>query len=143
MDSFPSVYTMSDAVVLVVGGGGREHALVLGLIESPSVGSIHVAPGNAGTAMNATNHAVSASDIDGLVDLAKMLRPDLVIIGPEGPLVEGLSDRLREEGIPSFGPHAEGARLEGSKEYAKQVMIDLGVPTAAAKSVPLWALTLP
>ena len=131
MGSFPTVYTMSDAVVLVVGGGGREHALVLGLLESPSVGSIHVAPGNAGTAMNATNHAVSASDIDGLVDLAKMIRADLVIVGPEGPLVEGLSDRLREEGVPSFGPHAEGARLEGSKEYAKQMMFDLGIPTAS------------
>ena len=131
MGSFPTLCTMSDAVVLVIGGGGREHALVLGLIESPSVGSVHVAPGNAGTAMVATNHAVSVSDIDGIIGLAKTIDAELVIVGPEGPLVAGLSDRLREEGIPSFGPHAEGARLEGSKEYAKQVMLDLGVPTAA------------
>lgn len=122
---------MSDAVVLIVGGGGREHALALGLVESPSVGSVHVAPGNAGTEMIATNHDVAASDIDGLLHLAKRINADLVVVGPEGPLVEGLSDRLREVGVPSFGPHAEGARLEGSKEFAKQVMLDLGVPTAA------------
>ncbi|MEC8979736.1 MAG: phosphoribosylamine--glycine ligase [Candidatus Thermoplasmatota archaeon] len=122
---------MSDAVVLIVGGGGREHALALGLIESASVGSVHVAPGNAGTEMIATNHAVAASDIDGLLHLAKRINANLVVVGPEGPLVSGLSDRLREAGVPSFGPHAEGARLEGSKEYAKQVMLDLGVPTAA------------
>ena len=106
----------------------REHALALGLIESHSVGSVHVAPGNAGTAMVATNHPVSASDIDGIIGLAKTIDAGLVVVGPEGPLVAGLSDRLREEGIPSFGPHEEGARLEGSKEYAKQVMLDLGVP---------------
>ena len=106
---------MSDAVVLIVGGGGREHALALGLVESPSVGSVHVAPGNAGTEMIATNHDVAASDIDGLLHLAKRINADLVVVGPEGPLVEGLSDRLREVGVPSFGPHAEGARLEGSR----------------------------
>ena len=81
--------------VLVVGGGGREHALAIGLVESPSVHSVHVAPGNAGTAEIATNHAVSAGDVDGQVALAQRLCADLVVVGPEAPLVAGLSDALR------------------------------------------------
>ena len=116
--------------VLIVGGGGREHALAIGLLESPSVDSIHVAPGNAGTAMIATNHDVSAGDVAHQVALAQSLNADLVVVGPEAPLVEGLSDALRAVGIPSFGPHANGAMLEGSKEFAKQVMLDLNIPTA-------------
>ena len=116
--------------VLIVGGGGREHALAIGLLESPSVGAIHVAPGNAGTAMIATNHDVSAGDVGRQVSLAQSLNVDLVVVGPEAPLVEGLSDALRAVGIPSFGPHADGAMLEGSKEFAKQVMLDLNIPTA-------------
>lgn len=116
--------------VLIVGGGGREHALAIGLLESPSVGTIHVAPGNAGTAMIATNHDVSAGDVGRQVSLAQSLNADLVVVGPEAPLVEGLSDALRAVGIPSFGPHANGAMLEGSKEFAKQVMLDLNIPTA-------------
>ena len=116
--------------VLIVGGGGREHALALGLVESPSVDSVHVAPGNAGTEAIATNHDVSAADVVGQVELAKSLGVDLVVVGPEAPLVAGLSDLLRTEGIPSFGPHAAGAMLEGSKDFAKQVMLDLEIPTA-------------
>ena len=116
--------------VLIVGGGGREHALALGLVESPSVASVHVAPGNAGTEAIATNHDVSAADVVGQVELAKSLGVDLVVVGPEAPLVAGLSDLLRTEGIPSFGPHAAGAMLEGSKDFAKQVMLDLEIPTA-------------
>jgi len=119
--------------VLVVGGGGREHALAIGLVESPSVDSVHVAPGNAGTAQIATNHPVSASDVDGQVGLAQTLGVDLVVVGPEAPLVAGLSDALRTIGIPSFGPHADGAMLEGSKDFAKQVMLDLGIPTAGVQ----------
>ena len=119
--------------VLVVGGGGREHALAIGLVESPSVHSVHVAPGNAGTAEIATNHAVSAGDVDGQVALAQRLCADLVVVGPEAPLVAGLSDALRAVGIPSFGPHADGAMLEGSKDFAKQVMLDLGIPTAGVQ----------
>ena len=119
--------------VLVVGGGGREHALAIGLVESPSVDSVHVAPGNAGTAQIATNHSVSASDVDGQVALAQTLGVDLVVVGPEAPLVAGLSDALRAIGIPSFGPHADGAMLEGSKDFAKQVMLDLGIPTAGVQ----------
>ena len=127
-----SIRTMG-RTVLVVGGGGREHALTIGLVESPSVDSVHVAPGNAGTSEIATNHNVSASDIDSMVKLAHSLNVDLVIVGPEAPLVAGLSDELRRIGIPSFGPHAAGAMLEGSKDFAKQVMLDLGIPTASVQ----------
>ena len=119
--------------VLVVGGGGREHALTIGLLDSPSVSAVHVAPGNAGTAGIATNHDVSASDIDAQVALAKSIGADLVVVGPEAPLVDGLSDSLRAVGIPSFGPHAAGAMLEGSKDFAKQVMLDLNIPTAGVQ----------
>jgi phosphoribosylamine--glycine ligase len=119
--------------VLVVGGGGREHALTIGLLESPSVSDVHVAPGNAGTAAIATNHAVSAGDVDAQVALAQSLGADLVVVGPEAPLVAGLSDSLRAVNIPSFGPHAAGAMLEGSKDFAKQVMLDLGIPTAGVQ----------
>ena len=119
--------------VLVVGGGGREHALAIGLIESPSVAAVHVAPGNAGSSEIATNHPVSAGDVEGQVALAQSLGADLVVVGPEAPLVAGLSDALRDIGIPSFGPHAAGAMLEGSKDFAKQVMLDLGIPTAGVQ----------
>ena len=119
--------------VLVVGGGGREHALAIGLLGSPSVAAVHVAPGNAGTASIATNHPVPAGDVDGQVALAQSLNADLVVVGPEAPLVDGLSDELRRIGIPSFGPHAAGAMLEGSKDFAKQVMLDLDIPTAGVQ----------
>ena len=115
--------------VLIVGSGGREHALAIALSLSPSVGSIHAAPGNAGTAMLGTNHQVDVSDIDGLVSLAQNIHAELVIVGPEGPLVAGISDRLREIGIPSFGPGSEGAMLEGSKIHAKDIMKKLDIPT--------------
>ena len=93
--------------MLIVGSGGREHAISIGLDRSNSVASIHIAPGNAGTAMVGTNHPVKSSDIDGLVGLASEIGADLVVIGPEGPLVEGIADRLREISIPCFGPHSE------------------------------------
>jgi phosphoribosylamine--glycine ligase len=118
-------------IVLIVGGGGREHALAIGLAESPSVSAVHVAPGNAGTSLVATNHAVSAGDVEGQIALAKTVGADLVVVGPEGPLVDGLADSLRADGIPCFGPHAAGAMLEGSKAHAKSIMSSLGVPTAA------------
>lgn len=120
---------MPGLTVLVVGGGGREHALCLGLDASTSVESIHSAPGNAGTSMIGVNHTISASDTQGLTSLAAELDADLVIVGPEGPLVDGLTDSLRAMGIACFGPHAEGAMLEGSKLHAKRVMQSLGVPT--------------
>ena len=115
--------------VLIVGSGGREHAISVGLEQSHSVGSIHTAPGNAGTAMVGTNHPVEASDIEGLLDLAKEISADLVVVGPEGPLVEGISDRLREISVPCFGPNSTGAMLEGSKIYAKKLMKQLRIPT--------------
>ncbi len=115
--------------VLVVGGGGREHALCIGLANSPSVGAVHCSPGNAGTSMVATNHDISTSDIEGLISLALDIEVDLVVVGPEAPLVDGISDSLREAGIACFGPHSEGARLEASKLFAKEVMDSLGVPT--------------
>ena len=115
--------------VLIIGSGGREHALAIALSQSPSVGSIHAAPGNAGTAMLGTNHQVDVSDIDGLVSLAQNIHAELVIVGPEGPLVAGISDRLREIGIPSFGPGSKGAMLEGSKTHAKDLMKKLDIPT--------------
>ena len=121
---------MAGLRVLIVGSGGREHALAIGLSESPSVASIHTCPGNAGTSMLGVNHDVSATDVNAVVELAIELSVDLVVVGPEAPLVSGLSNSLREKGIPSFGPHSEGAELEGSKIYAKQVMEELGIPTA-------------
>ena len=121
---------MTAMTVLIIGSGGREHALAIGLSQGLSVGSIHTAPGNAGTATLGTNHQIDAMDIEGLVSLAQEISADLVVVGPEGPLVAGISDRLREIGIPSFGPGATGAMLEGSKTHAKDLMRKLDIPTA-------------
>ena len=119
---------MSGLSVLVVGGGGREHAICLGLSSSESVSEIHCAPGNAGTANIATNH--NFSEVSDLVHLAFQLDVDFVIAGPEAPLCEGLADLLAKMDIPCFGPVANLARLEGSKLHAKRVMEANGVPTA-------------
>ncbi len=126
---------MAGIEVLVVGSGGREHALALGLSKSDSVSKVHCTPGNAGTSMVAINHDVLASDIEGVVNLSKELNISLVVVGPEGPLVAGLSDRLREESIPTFGPHSGGALLEGSKIHAKLLMESLGVPTGSFQKI--------
>ena len=120
---------MAGMDVLIVGGGGREHALAIGLSQSESVSTVHASPGNAGTSMVGLNHGISSTDIDGLVSLAVDLDVALVVVGPESPLVEGLADRLRAKEIPCFGPHSEGAKLEGSKLHAKRVMKSLGIPT--------------
>ena len=116
--------------VLVVGSGAREHALAWRLHGDGA--EVHAAPGNAGTARVGTNHSVEATDLDGLVMLAgeRGLAVDLVIVGPEAPLVEGLVDRLAANGIASFGPSRAAARLEGSKVFAKELMEEAGVPTA-------------
>ena len=116
--------------VLVVGGGGREHALSWALRRSPSAPEVHVAPGNAGIARDATCHQVSADDLDGLCSLTKKESFDLVVVGPEAPLAEGLADRLREEGTVVLGPSRAAAQLEASKRFAKEVMDAAGVPTA-------------
>ena len=122
---------MADKVVLVVGGGGREHALCMDLKQSEHVGELHCAPGNAGTSSLAKNHAISATDIEGLLNLVETLGADLVVVGPEAPLCAALADRLEHIGIPCFGPVAHLAKLEGSKLHAKQVMQKANVPTAA------------
>ena len=117
--------------VLVVGGGGREHALAWKIGASPLVSEVLCAPGNAGTAGVARNVAVAADDLDGLVELARSEACDLVVIGPEDPLCAGLADRLRAAGLAVFGPDQAGARLEGSKVAAKEFLGRHRIPTAA------------
>lgn len=117
-------------IVLVVGSGAREHALVRALRRDPQVNAVHVAPGNAGIAQDAQAHAVDALDGAAVADLAESLGADLVVIGPEAPLVAGVADAVRARGIACFGPSAEAARLEGSKAFAKEIMAAAGVPTA-------------
>ena len=116
--------------ILLVGSGGREHALALGLQADPSCSELHCAPGNPGTAQIATNHPVDIKDNDAVLSLAKSLSADLVVIGPEVPLVNGVADGLRAAGFAVFGPSKAAAQLEGSKDFAKGVMRDAGVPTA-------------
>ncbi|MHC8441037.1 MAG: phosphoribosylamine--glycine ligase [Candidatus Eutrophobiaceae bacterium] len=118
--------------VLVVGSGGREHALAWKLAQSPQVGKVCVAPGNAGTACEpkVENVAIDADDIAGLVDFAKCLRVDLTVIGPEAPLVSGIVDRFRCNGLPCLGPTQKAAQLEGSKSFAKDFMYRHRIPTA-------------
>jgi phosphoribosylamine--glycine ligase len=118
--------------ILVIGSGGREHALALSLAADPSVAALHVAPGNAGTAVVGTNHPVIATDPSDVVRLAHELGVDLVVIGPEAPLVAGVADALRAAGFAVFGPSGAAAQIEGSKAFAKQVMAEAGVPTAMA-----------
>lgn len=119
---------------LVIGTGGREHALARALAADPGVGEVHVAPGNPGIAEVAILHDVDPMSGPGVADLAESLAVDLVVVGPEAPLVAGVADAVRSRGIPVFGPSGEAARLEGSKAFAKDVMSAAGVPTAAARS---------
>ena len=116
--------------ILLVGSGGREHALALGLKADPSCTELHVAPGNPGIATIATIHPLAITDNDAICNLAKNLKVDLVVIGPEVPLVNGATDVLREAGFAVFGPSKAAAQLEGSKDFAKGVMRDAGVPTS-------------
>jgi phosphoribosylamine--glycine ligase len=117
--------------VLVVGSGGREHALAWKLAQSPTLTELHAAPGNPGIADVAQCHPIRADDAEGLLGLSRSLEVDLVVIGPELPLVLGLADALRRFGFLVFGPSAAAARIEGSKAFAKEVMAAAGVPTAA------------
>lgn len=123
---------MEQLTVLVLGSGGREHALALALAADPTVTDLHCAPGNPGTAAVATNHQIEQSCGADVVALARSLDADLVVIGPEAPLVAGVADALHDAGIAAFGPTAAAARLEGSKQFAKDVMVAAGVPTAAS-----------
>ena len=121
--------------VLVVGGGGREHALCWKLAQSPRLTRLVAAPGNPGIARDAACVAVSVDDHDGLVRLAERERADLIVVGPEVPLVAGLADRLRDKGFAVFGPGAAAAVLEGSKAFAKDLMTRAGIPTARYATV--------
>ena len=116
--------------VLVIGGGAREHALCRSLSLDPDVTALHCAPGNAGIAEVAELHQVDALDGAAVTALAERLGAELVVVGPEAPLVAGVADAVREAGIPVFGPSGQAARLEGSKAFAKDVMAGAGVPTA-------------
>ena len=121
--------------ILIVGSGGREHALLRGLARSPQSPEVLCAPGNAGIAEEARTLDVRAEDLDALVAAARDEAVDLVVVGPEAPLVAGLVDALADAGVSAFGPTAAAARLEGSKAFAKEVMEEAGVPTARATVV--------
>ena len=121
--------------VLVVGSGGREHALAWKLAQSPSVEELHAAPGNPGISALGACHPIRAEDGESLLELARTLAADLVVIGPEAPLVAGVADRLRLAGVAVFGPSAAAAQIEGSKGFAKDVLRASGVPLAETMSV--------
>jgi phosphoribosylamine---glycine ligase len=116
--------------VLVVGSGGREHALAWKIAQSEALDELHAAPGNPGIAELASCHPIRADDVEGLLGLCRQYQLDLVVVGPEAPLVAGVADRLRAAGVTVFGPSGAAARIEGSKSFAKEVMRAAGVPTA-------------
>ncbi len=120
-----------DKRVLVIGSGGREHALCWKLAASPQVAQLFCAPGNGGTGSVATDVPIAATDLDGLARFAREERIDLTVVGPEAPLVAGIVDRFRADGLAVFGPSAAAARLEGSKAFAKEFMARHHIPTAA------------
>ena len=124
--------------ILVVGSGGREHAIAWRLAQDKEGHELYCAPGNAGTAAVATNVAIAADDIEGIAAWATVNHPDLVVVGPEAPLVKGLVDALQGVGVTAFGPVAAGARMEGSKRFAKEVMDAAGVPTGKADIASDW-----
>jgi phosphoribosylamine--glycine ligase len=117
--------------VLVVGSGGREHALAWKLAQSEALDELHAAPGNPGIAALGRCHPIRVDDVEGLLGLCRDHEIGLVVIGPEAPLVAGVGDELRRAGVAVFGPSAEAARIEGSKAFAKEVLLAAGVPTAA------------
>lgn len=120
--------------VLIIGSGGREHALALAIAADPAVDEVHVAPGNPGIAEIATLHPVDQLDGAAVAALAGRLAADLVVVGPEAPLVAGVADAVREAGIAVFGPSGAAARIEGSKAFAKEIMAAAGVPTAQSRN---------
>lgn len=119
--------------VLVLGSGGREHALAWAIAKSPRLDSLFVAPGNGGTATIAKNVPLDMNDADAVIGFARSENIDLVVVGPEAPLVAGVADAIRAAGIAVFGPGAQGARLEGSKSFSKEFMLAHGLPTACYK----------
>ena len=116
--------------ILVVGGGGREHAIIMKLAESKHVGKLYCTPGNGGISKYAECFNVSATDVDGVVALAKELKPDMVVVAPDDPLVLGMVDALQAEGFMTFGPKANAAIIEGSKVFSKELMKKYNIPTA-------------
>jgi phosphoribosylamine--glycine ligase len=120
--------------VLVVGGGGREHAMAWSISKSPRVEQVYCAPGNAGIEEVAHCVDIGASDIDRLVSFAKEMSIDLTVVGPEDPLCRGIVDRFEEEGLRIFGPRAQAAELEGSKIFCKRIMTRYMIPTASART---------
>ena len=116
--------------VLVVGGGGREHAIIMKLSESSKVGKIYCAPGNGGISKYAECFNVGATDIEGMIALAKQLKPDMVVVAPDDPLVLGMADALQAEGFMTFGPKKNAAIIEGSKVFSKELMKKYDIPTA-------------
>ena len=117
--------------ILVLGSGGREHAIAWALRKSPQTDVLYVAPGNGGTAEIAENVDLDIADTEALLSFVHERKIGLVVIGPEAPLVEGVADVLRADGVPVFGPNADGAQLEGSKAYSKEFMEANSIPTAA------------
>lgn len=116
--------------ILVIGGGGREHAIIMKLAKSKHVDKIYCAPGNGGISKYAECFGVSATDIDGVIALAKKLQPDMVVVAPDDPLVLGMVDALQAEGFMTFGPKANAAIIEGSKVFSKELMKKYNIPTA-------------
>jgi phosphoribosylamine---glycine ligase len=119
--------------VLVVGGGGREHALCLGLSGNPAIDRIYAAPGNAGIAEIATLVPIAAGDVQGLLEFAERESIDLTVVGPEAPLVAGLADEMQKRGLPVFGPTSDSARIEGSKAWARQLCERYGIPAPRSR----------
>ena len=120
--------------ILVIGGGGREHAVIKTLKKSPHCGKIWCLPGNGGIAADAECHPIKATDLDGIVEFAKAHPVEFAVVTPDDPLVLGLVDRLEAIGIPCFGPRANAAIIEGSKIFSKRLMEKYGIPTAAART---------
>jgi phosphoribosylamine---glycine ligase len=120
--------------VLLLGSGGREHALARSLAADGDVTELHAAPGNPGIAQQAELHEITVTDADAVTTLASKMAADLVVVGPEAPLMAGVSDALRTAGVRCFGPQRAAAMIEGSKSFAKQVMLAAGVPTAASRT---------
>lgn len=120
--------------VLVLGGGGREHAICRGLSLSPEVEKLYCAPGNPGIAQIAECVSLPSRDNEAVADFAADKKIDLLVVGPELPLCQGVADAVRAKGIPVFGPSKAGARLEGSKDFSKQFMVKYGIPTAGYAS---------
>jgi phosphoribosylamine---glycine ligase len=132
----PSLLDSAVVKVLVVGSGGREHALAWKLAQSPALEELHAAPGNPGIGVIGRCHPIRMDDVEGLLGLCREHELDLVVIGPEAPLVAGVADDLRRAGVAVFGPGAKAARIEGSKAFAKELMQSAGVPTAAELAEP-------